>query len=108
MRRALILLLIVVGLPTLGCAKKGAFDPVAAKVALKSAAAGASGCPAGNPGSATVTVTFAPSGDVTQSQVSGVLAGTATGTCIASAMSKASVPPFQGEPQQLQVKVTLR
>jgi hypothetical protein len=55
-----------------------------------------------------VAITFAPSGRVTSSVVSGSFAGTTTGGCIASAMRGASVPPFDGGPVSVVWKVTLR
>ncbi|HEV8246786.1 MAG TPA: hypothetical protein VGP93_13505 [Polyangiaceae bacterium] len=77
-----------------------AFQPDAAKAALGAAAAQASGCRKGDDptGSAVVIITFAPSGRVTSANISGPpFAGTATGGCIAAAMRKASVPPFDGD-----------
>ncbi len=76
------------------------FDQAAAKAALAASAAQASGCrkgedPAGN---AVVIITFAPSGRVTSANVNGPpFAGTATGGCIAAAMRKTQVPPFDGD-----------
>jgi hypothetical protein len=76
------------------------FDRAAALSALKTAAAEASVCrKEGDPsGTASVTITFAPSGRVTSATLSGPpFAGTATGGCIASAMRRAKVPPFAGD-----------
>ncbi len=76
------------------------FDANAARAALNSAAGAASGCrQEGDPtGTATVVVTFAPSGRVTSANISGPpFAGTKTGGCIAAAMRGAKVPAFSGE-----------
>ncbi|MEZ4310987.1 MAG: hypothetical protein R3F14_23340 [Polyangiaceae bacterium] len=86
----------------------GEFSASAAKASLRNAAGAAAGCPSDKPGVATVSITFAPSGRVTSSNVSGVFAGTTTGGCIASAMRRASVPPFEGGPVAVVWKVTLR
>jgi hypothetical protein len=70
----------------------------------------ASGCKsAGDPsGVAKVSVTFAPSGRVTQALVTGPpFAGTATGGCIARAFRSASVPPFAGDPQTVTKTVNI-
>ncbi len=75
------------------------FDRAAAASALTTASASASGCRRGaDPsGTATVTVTFAPSGRVTSVNVAGPpFAGTATGGCIATTLRRATVPPFSG------------
>ena len=76
------------------------FDANAARAALSSAAGAASSCrkEGDPPGTATVVVTFAPSGRVTSANISGPpFAGTQTGGCIASAMRGAKVPAFSGE-----------
>ena len=76
------------------------FDANAARASLTSAAGAASGCrKEGDPsGTATVVVTFAPSGRVTTANISGPpYAGTKTGGCIASAMRSAKVPAFSGD-----------
>jgi hypothetical protein len=76
------------------------FDRAAALSSLKAAAVEASACrKEGDPsGTASVTITFAPSGRVTSATLSGPpFAGTATGGCIASAMRRAKVPPFAGD-----------
>ncbi|MCE7888286.1 MAG: hypothetical protein DYH12_01040 [Sorangiineae bacterium PRO1] len=76
------------------------FDANAARAALNSAAGAASGCrQEGDPsGTATVVVTFAPSGRVTSANISGPpFAGTKTGGCIAGALRGAKVPAFSGE-----------
>ncbi len=84
------------------------FNQSAAKAALRAAAGAAAGCPTEKPGVASVSITFAPSGRVTSSQVSGAFAGTTTGGCIASAMRSATVPAFDGGPVSVMWKVTLR
>lgn len=78
----------------------GDFDPAAAAAALTESAAQASTCrKEGDPsGVASVVITFAPSGRVTSANISGPpFAGTPTGGCIAAALRKARVPPFEGE-----------
>jgi hypothetical protein len=87
------------------------FDRGAAKAALAAAAGRAAGCkPADDPGGgAKVSVTFAPSGRVTSSRVTGPpYQGTAIGGCIAAAFRSASVPPFDGDPVTVTRDVTLR
>ncbi|HEY2409812.1 MAG TPA: GYF domain-containing protein [Polyangiaceae bacterium] len=77
------------------------FDPNAAKAALTAAAQSISVCreKGGPTGKATVVVTFDPDGKVTTATVSDApFAGTATGNCIAQAMKRATVPPFNGLP----------
>jgi hypothetical protein len=81
-------------------AQHGPFQPEAAKAALNEAAAQAAVCRKGDDpsGSATVIITFAPSGRVTSATLNGPpFAGTATGGCIASTMRRARVPPFDGD-----------
>ncbi|HEX3777497.1 MAG TPA: hypothetical protein VHV51_23665 [Polyangiaceae bacterium] len=76
------------------------FDRGAAVAALKAAAAEASSCrKEGDPsGTATLTITFAPSGRVTSANIQGPpFAGTPTGGCIANAMRHAHVPAFSGD-----------
>ena len=76
------------------------FDRGAAVAALKAAAAEASACRKdGDPsGTATLTITFAPSGRVTSANIQGPpFAGTPTGGCIANAMRHAHVPAFSGD-----------
>jgi hypothetical protein len=75
------------------------FDSAAASAALNAAANAASSCKKdGDPsGTATVIVTFAPSGSVTSATLDGPpFAGTATGSCVASTMRRAKVPAFNG------------
>jgi hypothetical protein len=76
------------------------FDRSAAVAALKAAAGEAAACRKdGDPsGTATLTITFAPSGRVTSANIQGPpFAGTPTGGCIATAMRHASVPAFSGD-----------
>jgi hypothetical protein len=76
------------------------FDRAAARSALAGAAAQASACRKdGDPsGTATITITFAPSGRITSANLQGPpFAGTATGGCIANTMRHATVPAFSGE-----------
>jgi hypothetical protein len=74
------------------------FDVSVADAAIRGAFQRAQGCrSAGDPqGSATVTLTYAPSGRVTTALVSGVFAGTSIGSCIAAALRSARIPPFTG------------
>jgi hypothetical protein len=86
------------------------FDKAAAKAALASAASRASVCkPADDPGGgAKVSVTFAPSGRVTTSRVTGApYQGTTIGGCIAAAFRSASIPPFDGAPVTVSRDVNL-
>jgi hypothetical protein len=76
------------------------FDRAAAVAALKSAAGEAAACrkDADPSGTATLTITFAPSGRVTTATIQGPpFAGTPTGGCIANSMRRAHVPAFSGE-----------
>jgi hypothetical protein len=76
------------------------FNRGAASAAIGAAADVAASCrqPEDRPGRAQVSLTFAPSGRVTQVIVSGdKYAGTPTGSCIARAFKGLSVPPFTGD-----------
>jgi hypothetical protein len=76
------------------------FDRASAITALKAAAAEAAACRKdGDPsGTASLTITFAPSGRVTSANIQGPpFAGTPTGGCIANAMRHAHVPAFSGD-----------
>ncbi|MDF3071683.1 MAG: putative rane protein, partial [Polyangiaceae bacterium] len=75
------------------------FDTNAAKAALGAAAANAGSCKTadGPTGSGKVSVTFMPSGRATNTQVSGDLAGTAVGGCVAKLFRSAKVPAFAGD-----------
>ncbi|NUP06303.1 MAG: hypothetical protein HOW73_09620 [Polyangiaceae bacterium] len=77
------------------------FDKAAAQAALSAASGTAMGCasPEERGFDAHVSVTFAPSGRVTQAMVSGPpFAGAPSGACIARAFKAASVSPFTGAP----------
>jgi hypothetical protein len=79
----------------------GEFNRDAARGALNSAAGAALGCgkPDGPKGVARVSITFAPSGRVTQALVNGPpFAGTPVGGCIAATFRRATVPAFSGAP----------
>ncbi|MEO5727217.1 MAG: hypothetical protein ABI134_06550 [Byssovorax sp.] len=87
------------------------FNKSAAISALAAAAGRAAGCKQadGPSGGATVSITFAPSGRVTSSKVTGPpFQGTAVGGCIASAFRSASVPPFEGSPVSVTKTVSVR
>jgi len=77
-----------------------AFDKNAAVAALGAAAASAGSCKTadGPTGSGKVSVTFAPSGRATATNVAGELAGTEVGGCVARLFRSAKVPPFSGDP----------
>lgn len=56
-----------------------------------------------------VSVTFASSGRATTARVNGgPLVGTAAGSCLATALRGASVPPFEGAPVTVNVSLSLR
>jgi predicted Zn finger-like uncharacterized protein len=76
------------------------FDTAAAKTALGAAAGNAGSCKTadGPTGGGKVSVTFMPSGRATNTQVSGDLAGTAVGGCVARLFRTAKVPAFSGDP----------
>jgi predicted Zn finger-like uncharacterized protein len=75
------------------------FDKAAAISALSAAAGNAQSCktPDGPSGSGKVSITFMPSGRATNTQVSGDLAGTAVGGCVARLFRGAKIPPFSGD-----------
>jgi predicted Zn finger-like uncharacterized protein len=77
-----------------------AFDTASAKTALTAAAANASSCKeAGGPtGSGKVSIIFAPSGRPTSVAVTGDLAGTTVGSCVAKLFRATRVPAFSGDP----------
>ncbi|MFO0549481.1 MAG: hypothetical protein U0271_13905 [Polyangiaceae bacterium] len=88
----------------------GEFDKNAANAALGGASGSAAGCKQeGDPsGRARVSVTFAPSGRVTQAVVDGPpFAGTATGSCISRVFKKVTVPPFSGGPMTVTKTVSI-
>jgi predicted Zn finger-like uncharacterized protein len=76
------------------------FDAQAAKTSLGAAAANASSCkePGGPTGSGRVSITFAASGRPTSVAVTGDLAGTTVGSCVARLFRGTRVPAFSGEP----------
>jgi predicted Zn finger-like uncharacterized protein len=76
------------------------FDTAAAKTALTAAANNASSCkePGGPTGNGKVSITFAPSGRPTSVAVTGDLAGTTVGSCVARLFRSARVPAFSGDP----------
>jgi hypothetical protein len=75
------------------------FDKAAAVAALTAAAGNAGSCktPDGPTGSGKVSITFMPSGRATNTQVSGDLAGTAVGGCVARLFRSAKIPAFSGD-----------
>ncbi|HEX2877760.1 MAG TPA: zinc-ribbon domain-containing protein [Polyangiaceae bacterium] len=75
------------------------FDKAAAIAALSAAAGNAQSCKGadGPSGSGKVSITFMPSGRATNTQVSGDLAGTAAGGCVARLFRSAKVPAFSGD-----------
>jgi hypothetical protein len=79
-------------------APTAAFDVAAADAAIDAAFQRARGCrSASDPkGVATVALTYAPSGRTTTALVSGIFAGTSTGSCIAAALRSARIQPFTG------------
>ena len=75
-----------------------AFDREAARLAVNASARAAKACADGDlTGDATVTVTFAHSGNATSALVSGTLAGTEMGSCIANVMRGTHVPAYEGD-----------
>lgn len=87
------------------------FDVSKAQGSLASATGAASTCndASGPSGMARVSITFAPSGRVTQAVVDGPpFAGTPLGSCIASKFRSASVPAFRGGPVTVKQTVHIR
>jgi hypothetical protein len=87
------------------------FDRGAAAAAMSTAVGEASSCrlPEQPSGRAQVTMTFAPSGRVTQVIVNGSpYAGTEAGSCIARAFRGISIPAFVGEPVTVTKSVRVR
>jgi hypothetical protein len=87
------------------------FSSAIAASAMREATALAGACrKTGDPtGYATVVVTFAPSGRVTQAAVTGApFAGTETGGCIASRFRTARVPAFSGQHVTVKKTVTIQ
>jgi predicted Zn finger-like uncharacterized protein len=77
-----------------------AFDASAAKTVLTAAAANASSCKQadGPTGSGRVSITFAPSGRPTSVAVTGDVAGSSVGSCVAKLFRQTRVPAFSGDP----------
>jgi predicted Zn finger-like uncharacterized protein len=75
------------------------FDPAAAKEALAGATANVASCKemGGPTGNGRVSITFAPSGRPTSVAVTGDLAGTTVGSCIARLYRAVRVPAFTGD-----------
>lgn len=75
------------------------FDAAAASSSITAAFARASSClKDGDPRkSATILLTYAPSGRVTTAVLQGPYSGTVVGGCIASTLRSARVPPFSGD-----------
>lgn len=76
------------------------FDTAAAKEVLTSTASNAASCKemGGPTGNGKVSITFAPSGRPTSVAVTGDLAGTTVGSCVARLFRAARVPAFAGDP----------
>lgn len=88
-----------------------AFNTKAANRAMRSALRGAIACrKAEDPaGEAQITLTFAPSGKVTSSTLSGApYEGTQIGNCIASAFLSIRIPAFSGDPVTVSNTLTLQ
>lgn len=94
-----------------GKGTKAAFNQKLARAAVDRAAARARGCrdKADAPGSASVTITFAPSGKASDVTVTTPrYASSKTGKCIVSRMSEARVPEFSGNSVTLKKTVSLK
>jgi hypothetical protein len=88
-----------------------AFDAKAAKAAIDKIVPTLKACkqPGEPPGTATVTVTFAHTGRVSDSRVTTTrYAGTRTGNCIAQRLRAARVSPFVGNPVTVKRAVQIR
>jgi hypothetical protein len=88
-----------------------AFNAQAAKLAIDRIVPRLKACKqAGEPpGSATVTVTFAPTGRVSSAQVTNTrYAGTRTGNCITQRLREARIPEFTGAPVTVKRSVAVR
>jgi len=87
------------------------FNAQAAKLAIDRIVPKLKGCkqPGEPPGTATVTVTFAPTGRVSNAAVTTTrYAGTRTGSCIAQRLREARVPEFTGAPVTVKRGVAVR
>jgi hypothetical protein len=59
-------------------------------------------------GGGKVSITFAPSGKPTSVAVTGDLAGTTVGSCVARLFRAARVPPFKGDPVSVSKAFTVK
>jgi hypothetical protein len=87
------------------------FNAKAAKAAIERVVPRLKGCkqPGEPPGSATVTVTFAPTGRVSSAAVTNTrYAGTRTGNCIVQRLREARVAEFVGAPVTVKRSVAVR
>ncbi len=87
------------------------FNAKAAKLAIDKIVPGLKSCkqPGEPPGTATVTVTFAPTGRVSDARVTTTrYAGTRTGNCIAQRLRQARIPEFVGTPQTVKRSISIR
>jgi len=87
------------------------FDPNVAKAALALAATEAGKCrESGGPtGTATLSITFEPSGKVASAAITDPpFAGTSSGACIVLAMKRANMPPFSGLPGTLTKTISIQ
>lgn len=85
--------------PKTGNAPPASFDKRAAIAALQTAASASTACRRldGPTGAGRATVTFAPSGRVTNVQISGgSFGGTSVGSCVAGVFRRAKIPSFTG------------
>lgn len=100
------------GKPTDGSGTaKRPFNAKLARAAVDRAAAGAKGCRAkGDPaGSVATSVTFATTGKVSNVAITTKrYAKTKTGSCIASRLAEASIPPFSGKASPVKKSITVR
>jgi hypothetical protein len=86
------------------------FDEAAGREALSPLLKAAASCkePGGPTGQATATVTFEPSGSVSNVTVGAPFAGSSTGTCVITAFKRAKVARFTGLPGTVQQIISLR
>jgi hypothetical protein len=96
---------------TAGKRAPGPFNAQAAKLAIDRIVPKLTGCKqAGEPpGNATVTVTFAPTGRVSNAAVTTQrYAGTRTGNCIAARLREARIAEFTGKPVTVKRGITVK
>jgi hypothetical protein len=100
----------VARMPSVESADFPAFDVASANAAVDAAAGtGISNCAPSSAGSVPISVTFAPSGRVTQSLVEGgALQGTSAGSCLALQLRSARVAPFDGAPATVHRDVAMK